>query len=506
LKNTRQMPGPGFVLLVFLGVIYFASAAVVISFPSWLPLIRTEAHNDVILPALKGTENLIYLNFLLPLAIAVYYSWPVLKACQKKDKLEPSCLAKRRVLNAPLMLGLIMMLGWVIQIMVFIIGGFVNGVTFHFEPTESFIKTQIFSGMMCFIIAYYFLEFIIRKSFIPAFFPEGDLEKCDGTIILSVRSRFFIYFFAVSVIPLSLFLAVIEARVPYGILDVYFKSGVLVIVFLSLGTFLTYLVSRAYQVPLVQMKEATGEIRGGNYLVSVAVVSNDEVGNLGEGLNEMTEGLKEKEFIKDTFGRMVGPRVRDHLLNGKLELGGEMREATILFADIRGFTAMSEKMEPEKVVEMLNRYFERMSRCIFTQGGVVDKYIGDAMMAVFGPPFMLENHAVAAVKAAVQMRGERAVLNEELLADGFPSIEAGIGIHMGKVLAGNIGSSARMEYTVIGDAVNVAARIEDLSKELNQDILLSQETVEQLGKNFKTNYLGSISVRGKELPVNVYCL
>jgi adenylate cyclase len=380
------------------------------------------------------------------------------------------------------------------------------GVTFHYEPTESFIKTQLFSGLMCFIVSYYFLEFLIRRYFIPSFFPDQSLENCPGTVVLSVRSRLFIYFFAVSVIPLSLFLALIEARLSGGYEGVYFKSGMLVVIFITLGTLLTHLISRAYQTPLVQMKEATGEIRGGNYLIKVDVISNDEVGNLGESLNVMTEGLKEKEYIKDTFGRMVDPRVRDYLLDGKLDLGGEIREATILFADIRDFTSLSERLEPDKVVKILNRYFERMSKCVEAQSGLVDKYIGDAMMAVFGALGGQVNHARAAAGAALKMRQEREQLNAELRDEGLDEIQAGIGIHTGQVLAGNIGSSSRMEYTVIGDAVNVAARIEGLSKELSRDILISQASVERLSDEFTFEYLGKVVVRGKEQQVKIYYL
>jgi len=254
------------------------------------------------------------------------------------------------------------------------------------------------------------------------------------------------------------------------------------------------------------MKEATGEIRGGNYLIKVDVISNDEVGNLGESLNVMTEGLKEKEYIKDTFGRMVDPRVRDYLLDGKLDLGGEIREATILFADIRDFTSLSERLEPDKVVKILNRYFERMSKCVEAQSGLVDKYIGDAMMAVFGALGGQVNHARAAAGAALKMRQEREQLNAELRDEGLDEIQAGIGIHTGQVLAGNIGSSSRMEYTVIGDAVNVAARIEGLSKELSRDILISQASVERLSDEFTFEYLGKVVVRGKEQQVKIYYL
>ena len=214
--------------------------------------------------------------------------------------------------------------------------------------------------------------------------------------------------------------------------------------------------------------------------------------------------LKEKEFIKDTFGKIVDPRVRDHLLSGNIKLGGELKEATILFIDIRDFTSISEKMQPDKVVVLLNRYFEKMSQCITEENGLVNKYIGDAILAIFGVPIKLDNHSNAAIRAALKMRIERNLLNKELVKEGFPSIQTGIGIHTGEVLAGNIGSTSRMEYTVIGDAVNIASRIEKLCKQFNYDLILSEATVMQLSDIFNPIYLDTVKIRGKEQLIKIF--
>ena len=254
------------------------------------------------------------------------------------------------------------------------------------------------------------------------------------------------------------------------------------------------------------MKRATGQIQAGDYDVHVAVLSDDEIGRLGEGINEMAVGLKEKEFITETFGKVVDPRVRDHMLAGHINLGGQVQEVTLLFCDIRGFTPMSDKLAPGQVVELLNLYLERMCRCITAEGGLVNKYIGDAIMAIFGAPLAMDDHADAALRAALRMRTAWVELNTDLTAAGLPNIRIGIGIHTGPVVAGNIGSTSRMEYTVIGDTVNVASRIEGLCKELHHDLIITESTAMNLNDRRVLPAPQSVPIRGKEEPMRVYCV
>ncbi|MCP5497920.1 MAG: adenylate/guanylate cyclase domain-containing protein [Leptospiraceae bacterium] len=269
---------------------------------------------------------------------------------------------------------------------------------------------------------------------------------------------------------------------------------------------MTILLSKAYSIPIKEMQLITQNVSEGKLDLSIQVKSNDEIGFLGEKINEMTESLREKEFIKDTFGKVVDPIVRDHLLKGNVNLGGEIKVATILFSDIRSFTSLSENMNPGKVVELLNIYFDRMSHCITKEGGLVNKYIGDAILAIFGVPVALQNHAEAAMRAGLMMREERNLLNKELIQMGFPSLHTGIGIHTGEVLSGNIGSKSRMEYTVIGDSVNIASRLEGLCKETGKDLLISGQTESKLSKGFTINFLNKVAIRGKLQEIDVFYL
>ena len=191
-------------------------------------------------------------------------------------------------------------------------------------------------------------------------------------------------------------------------------------------------------------------------------------------------------------------------MSGEVQLGGETITVTILFSDIRSFTTISEKMDAQALVGLLNEYFTEMVGIVMEHDGVVDKYIGDAIMAVFGPPVPASNDAVNAVRAAVEMRAALARLNERLIARGTAPLRAGIGIHTGEVVAGNIGSEQRMEYTVIGDAVNLASRLESQTKEAGVDILISDATYELTRRWVLARPRGEVHVKGRIQPVAIY--
>ena len=186
----------------------------------------------------------------------------------------------------------------------------------------------------------------------------------------------------------------------------------------------------------------------------------------------------------------------------QIHLGGENQEATILFADIRSFTRMAEKMEPQKVVELLNEYFTEMTDLIFENGGTLDKYLGDGIMALFGAPIARPDDALRSAKTAVEMQRAMVRLNEDWQARGQPAMQAGIGINTGAVTAGNIGSTKRMDYTVIGDAVNLASRL--CAKAAGGQILVSESSYRLLAGEMPAHKLDPMLVKGKAAPVEVY--
>ena len=217
--------------------------------------------------------------------------------------------------------------------------------------------------------------------------------------------------------------------------------------------------------------------------------------------------FSEKRYLKLAFQHYVPPAVVDGIVadSAKLRLGGEKRELTVLFSDIRGFTALSETMAPEELVKLLNGYFTRMTERVFAHRGSLDKYIGDAIMAVFGAPLAEEQHALLACRAALDMVAELEVLQAEWRRDGVPPLDIGIGINTGPMIVGNMGSASRFNYTVVGDAVNLASRIESLNKSYGTNVLISESTYQLVKGEFpNAREIDQVQVRGRTQPARLY--
>lgn len=210
--------------------------------------------------------------------------------------------------------------------------------------------------------------------------------------------------------------------------------------------------------------------------------------------------------LRRTFGRYVSPQILEYLLENpdKVELGGARRDMTVLFSDIRGFTTISEASEPEEVVEMLNEYLTLMVEILLEHEGTLDKFIGDAVMGFWNAPTDVEDHATKAVLCAIEMINATTRLRERWEREGKAAIRIGIGIHSGEAVVGNIGSERVFGYTVIGDTVNLASRLEGKNKDYGTEIIVSESTLERLSGNFDVTYLDEVRVKGKEKAVRIF--
>ena len=208
------------------------------------------------------------------------------------------------------------------------------------------------------------------------------------------------------------------------------------------------------------------------------------------------------------FERFLPSQVVDTVIKGEgdLEMGGKELEVTVLFSDIRGFTAMCETMRPMETLTLLNDYFSAVSAVVFKHGGMLDKFIGDAVMAVFGAPGSRHDDARRALLCALDIHEVVRKMNEERGKDNLRQIKLGIGLHTGVVVAGTLGSPDRMDYTVIGDTVNVAARVESTTRNTGAEILLTSATVRAAGEGFKFNPVGKMSLKGREEPVDIFSI
>jgi adenylate cyclase len=215
---------------------------------------------------------------------------------------------------------------------------------------------------------------------------------------------------------------------------------------------------------------------------------------------------QQKRVVKKLFGRYVSKDVYEQLLAhpDRAELGGKRREMTVLFSDLRGFTTVTEQGNAEELVSQLNEYFSRMVAIVFRHHGTVDKFVGDMVMALFGAPVDDPNHAEHAVAAAVDMVRELGELNNGWAVRGMSQLDIGVGVNSGDMIAGNIGSSAIMSYTVIGDNVNLAARLESLNKEYKTRIIISDATRIRLKGDYDIRPLGDVVVKGKTRAVTVF--
>jgi len=224
--------------------------------------------------------------------------------------------------------------------------------------------------------------------------------------------------------------------------------------------------------------------------------------------NNFVTQFRLRQQIKKQFEHYLDPRMVKKLQKDPtlLKLGGETRTMTFMFSDIRGFTPISEKYKsnPEGLTKLINRFLTRMTNIIIKNGGTVDKFMGDCIMAFWNAPLETKDHQMLAVMTASQMQTELAKLNEELSAEGLPNINIGIGINTGEALVGNMGSDQRFDYSVIGDPVNLASRLESSSKTLGKTLIISENTMESIEDIFPFEYIDSITVKGKTEPIKVY--
>lgn len=266
--------------------------------------------------------------------------------------------------------------------------------------------------------------------------------------------------------------------------------------------FASILVARSIARPLISMVGATQQISRGDLDVDLSHIHrDDEVGRLAVSIEEMAEGLRQKEFIRDTFGRYLTKEVVANLLESKdgLKLGGEAREITLMMSDLRGFTSLTSQMPPEKVISFLNRYLGRMVDILVAHNGVIDEIIGDGILAFFGAPEPMEDHAKKAVACALDMQAAMAQINAMNEKDGLARLEMGIAVHTGTVVVGNIGSETRSKYGAVGSDVNFTGRMESYS--VGGQVLVSEAVVRSLGDLL--NIKQTLEVRMKGIPERV---
>ena len=272
-----------------------------------------------------------------------------------------------------------------------------------------------------------------------------------------------------------------------------------------LGVTVAALITNRLSRPVRSLATAMRDVQQGNLNIQLPVSSTDEVGRLTDSFNFFVKELRSKERMKQTFGKYIDPRILEHVLAqpGAEAIGGGRRDMTVSFADLVGFTSLSERLTPLLMVTLLNRHFGLQALAVQEHHGVVDKFVGDSVMAFWGPPFVKpEEHAVLACRAAQAQLGALDALRRELpditgLRRDLPAIDLCIGICTGEVVVGNIGSDNTRSYTVIGDTANLAARLERANRVYGTQILVAETTAQMTGSQFEMREIDTISVKGK---------
>lgn len=422
---------------------------------------------------------------------------------------------RRRALLLPYVVAGVIAIGWILAGVLWgVIWPWLAG-TFELERAlRTIFGITLVAGSVATAFTFLAVEHRWRRA-LPVFFPLGNLSEVPGAPRLPVRARLLGIFLLISVIPLAILgvlaytraLALVGAD-PATATALVESLRVLIGFVLAVGILsavgLAIFAAHSVADPLRRVEEAMAAVGRGELDSRCPVVANDEIGAVAEGFNRMLEGLREREVIRDMFGKYVTQEVRDEILAGRASFDGRLEEVTILFADLRDFTPWVERTEPREVVRDLNGYFTEMEAAVRGHRGLVLQFIGDEIEAVFGAPLRAPDHADRALAAALEMRTRLADLNARRAEAGKPPLQNGIGIHSGTVLAGNIGSVERLTYALVGDAVNLASRIQGLNKELGTDILLSDATRRRLTSEARLEALSAVRVKGKSVEVSVH--
>ena len=418
--------------------------------------------------------------------------------------------ARISALNYPLMVALASISMWLIA------GVFFSSYGGRVSQFRNFIGIFVVGGVLTCALIFFAFE-ILWRPVVLLFFPDGRLRNIPA-VRLTVFGRLLIAFSLVTLYPAGLVsvIAIDRARFvlsapnPESVIANLIVSVIFILIIgLVAGIGLAAMVTGLIVRPLNELEAAMTRVENNDLHVQVPVYSNDEIGYLTERFNAMVAGLRRGELLRTLLNLYVSPEVAHEAVEHGTQLGGQLVECSVLFSDIRGFTTISEQLAPDVLMDLLNRYMSTMVDVIVSNGGMVNKFGGDSLLAVFGTPLNPSiTHAWNAVKSALDMRLALEKFNQMQVTSSQLELNIGIGIATGKVVAGNIGGQGRIEYTVIGDTVNLASRLQSMTKEVGFDILINEAAHRMVHEKLSvgTNELPPVEVRGKKELVNVFGL
>ena len=448
-----------------------------------------------------------------PAAVAIW-AWlilslrPALLRLQRNETIAASELdsVRRRLVHLPWFGAAISGTAWFMGAVVFLVSLSLAG-----KPMSAqlFWHLPISFGVSGFIAttqSFFLIEWTSQWGLFRLFFRNARPDRLEGIHPISLRMRGFMWAVSASICPIGSLLLLLFAPPSPGTNPQSFGVFVAVIG-VAFALFSALLIGRSVAKPVDELRAAAQAVTQGQLDVQVPLRRADEFGALIGEFNHMVTELREKERLRQTFGAHVGRRAAEEILTRDPGLGGTEQIITVMFVDIRSFTARSAHLSPTKAVGLLNEFLRVMVEAVEGEhGGMINKFLGDGFMALFGISRDDNNHADKALAAAQSIQQTLQRLNAERAARGEDAIQIGIGINTGPAIVGSIGSPDRMEFTVIGNTVNVASRIEALNKTLGTSLLLSKETRTAIRTNLQLRALPPQPVKGVDQPVEIFTI
>lgn len=421
-----------------------------------------------------------------------------------------------RIIDLPIRASVTSFVIWILLATVFGLAPHVIPAWFPwpFEKSHKMVAWMVFIGAPTTVVFIYFvLEWWLRAT-VQKTFPPEVLRSIPPSYSINVLPKMLLATFMIGTLPVALISHVtlrriteiqagrqsLESFVAEAPLAIWFLLGWALIVAAGVAFFM----SKSISEPMRYARNAMQRIGGGDLDTVVPVVSNDDVGLMGEQFNRMLGEIKELESVKDTFGRYLSQEVVTEILKspGGVDLRGELRDITILVSDLRGFTNIAEAQAPQAVLEIMNRYFERMTDTIIRNEGTIDEFTGDGILVFFGAPRKLPDHARRAVVCGLEMQEALTELNQEFDEIGLPRLHMGIGINTGELIVGNIGSEKRKKYGAVGSPINVAFRVESHTQ--GGEILLTSSVYRYIDGEFAIHSTRQVQLKGIDKPVTLY--
>ncbi len=431
---------------------------------------------------------------------------PTHRALMAGQSVDPARLerSQRYVVNLPWWILTISAVSWLICVPVFPAALSSVPEPLEMEVVWHLVTSFITASLIAITQSFFAVELVSQRALFPVFFRKENPADIPGAVPLSITARGMMWAVSANLSPVVILVLLLiiphaSRTTPLFALAV----GVVAIVF---GLSTALMLGRLVAHPVKQLRKASIRVAEGDLNVRVNLLRADDFGLLIEQFNAMVEGLREREKLQETFGRHVGKEAARQILLQGDGLGGSEQMVTVMFVDVRNFTEHSANHSPQEVVSALNVFFRDAVDTVETHGGMVNKFLGDGFMALFGIGNASENHAQLAVEAGQAMLCCLTDATRELEEAGWPGLKIGIGLNSGPAIVGSIGSPKRQEYTAIGDTVNVAARVEALTKHVGRQFLITQQTQALLADDLELTPLPPQPVKGKGEPLEVFAV